>query len=75
VMIPVKCNVHAWMHAWIGVVDHPYYAVTGPDGAFALPNVPPGDYTVAVWHEKLGEQKQPVHLDASGKTAISFTYR
>ena len=75
VMIPVKCNVHAWMHAWIGVIDHPYFAVTGPNGAFTLPNVPPGDYTIAVWHEKLGEQKQPVHLDASGKAAISFTYR
>jgi plastocyanin len=75
VMIPVKCNVHAWMHAWIGVVDNPYFAVTGPDGTFALPDVPPGDYTIAIWHEKLGEQKQQVHLDASGKTAISFTYR
>ena len=48
---------------------------TGPNGAFTLPNVPPGDYTIAIWHEKLGEQKQPVHLDASGKAAISFTYR
>jgi plastocyanin len=75
VMIPVKCNVHSWMHAWIGVVDNPYFAVTGPDGVFALPNVPPGDYTIAIWHEKLGEQKQQVHLDASGKAAISFTYR
>jgi len=45
----VKCNVHSWMRAYIGVVDHPYFAVTGPDGAFELKNVPPGGYTVAVW--------------------------
>ena len=56
-------------------VDHPYFAVTGPDGAFDLTNLPPGDYTLAVWHEKLGEQKQQVHLDASGTAAITFTYR
>jgi plastocyanin len=75
VMIPVKCNVHSWMHAWIGVVDHPYFAVTGPDGRFEFKNVPPGDYTIACWHEKLGEQKEQVHLDASGTAALHFTYR
>ena len=71
IMIPVKCNIHAW----IGVVDHPYFAVTGPDGAFEWKNVPPGDYTVSVWHEKLGGQKQQVHLAANGTAAVNFTYR
>ena len=75
VMIPVKCNVHSWMHAWIGVVDHPYFAVTGPDGVFSWHGVPPGDYTIAAWHEKLGEQKQQVHLAASGTATVRFTYR
>jgi hypothetical protein len=75
VMIPVKCNIHAWMHAWIGVVDHPYFAVTGPDGRFEWKNVPPGDYTISVWHEKFGEQKQQVHLAAAGTAAVNFTYR
>jgi len=75
VMIPVKCNVHAWMHAWIGVVDHPYFAVTGADGAFSWKDVPPGDYTVAVWHEKLGEQKHTVHVDAGGRAAVDFSYQ
>jgi hypothetical protein len=74
VMIPVKCNVHSWMHAWIGVVPHPYFAVTGPDGAFTWKNVPPGDYTISVWHEKLGEQKQQVHLAPSGTAEVHFTY-
>src|SRR5205085_9690837 len=49
IMIPVKCNVHSWMHAYIGVMSHPYFAVTGPDGSFSWNNVPPGDYAVAVW--------------------------
>jgi hypothetical protein len=75
IMIPVKCNIHAWMHSYIGVVGHPYFAVTGPDGAFTWKNVPPGDYTVAVWHEKLGEQTQQIHVAASGSAAVNFTYR
>jgi plastocyanin len=75
VMIPVKCNIHAWMHAWIGVVDHPYFAVTGTDGAFQWKTVPPGDYTISVWHEKFGEQKQQVHLDSAGNATVNFIYR
>ena len=75
VMIPVKCNIHAWMHCYIGVVDHPYFAVTGPDGRFEWKNVPPGDYTVAVWHEKLGKQEQQVHVAAAGSAVVNFTYR
>ena len=75
IMIPVKCNIHAWMHSYIGVVAHPYFAVTGPDGAFVWKNVPPGDYTVAVWHEKLGERKQQVHVAASASAAVNFSYR
>ena len=74
VMIPVKCNVHEWMHAWIGVVENPYYAVTGPEGSFELKNLPPGDYTIAVWHETLGQQTRQVHVAASRAVAIDFTY-
>jgi plastocyanin len=75
IMIPVKCNVHAWMHAYIGVMEHPYFAVTGADGAFEFANLPPGDYTVAVWHEKLGNQAKQVHVDASARAGLDFTYR
>jgi len=74
IMIPVKCNVHAWMRAYIGVMPHPYYAVTGPEGTWEFTNVPPGDYTVAVWHESLGEKTAQLHLDAHGNETLDFTY-
>ena len=70
VMVPVGCDVHAWMKAYIGVVDHPYFAVTDGDGAFALPDLPPGDYTLGVWHEELGEKEVPFTLEASGSLTL-----
>jgi hypothetical protein len=73
VMVRVKCNIHSWMRSYIGVLAHPYFAVTGPDGSFDLKNVPPGNYTVAIWHEKLGEMEQPVTLAASGSQTLGFT--
>src|SRR5688572_29093473 len=54
VMVPFKCDVHNWMLAYVGVMDHPYYAVTQDGGKFELKNLPAGTYTVAAWHEKLG---------------------
>jgi hypothetical protein len=74
IMIPVKCNVHAWMRAYLGVVDHPYYAVTGADGSFQWSNVPPGEYTVAVWHEKFGAKAAQVKVESSGHATANFTY-
>ena len=71
IMIPVKCNVHNWMRAWIGVLDHPYFAVTGADGSFELRNVPPGSYTVAVWQEALGTQEQA----AAPGSELIFTFK
>jgi plastocyanin len=75
IMIPVKCNVHSWMRAYIGVMPHPYFAVTAADGGFELRNVPPGDYTVAAWHEKFGEQTAQVHVAANGKEAVDFKFK
>ncbi len=67
IMIPVKCNVHPWMKAYIGVVAHPYFAVTGEDGSFELKGLPPGEYTVEAWHEKLGTKEMKVTV-ATGQT-------
>lgn len=56
VMVSLKCDVHPWMRGYIGVVAHPYFAVTGDDGSFEIKDLPPGNYTIDVWHEKLGVQ-------------------
>ncbi len=74
VMIKVKCNVHSWMRSYVGVLDHPYFAVTGADGTFDLKNLPPGDYTIGVWHEKLGELDQPAKLAASAAQTLDFKF-
>lgn len=75
VMVPFKCDVHAWMNAWIGVLDHPFYAVTDEGGRFSLSGLPPGTYTIEAWHEKLGTQTQQVTLGAQDGKEISFTFR
>jgi plastocyanin len=75
VMIRVKCNIHAWMKAWIGVVDNPYFAVTKSDGEFNLKNVPPGTYTLEAWQEDLGTQEQQVTVAASGKATADFAFK
>lgn len=74
VMIPVKCNVHPWMKSYIGVVPHPYYAVTGADGAFSIENLPPGDYVIEAWHEKFGVQEQQVTVQATEAKEVSFEF-
>jgi len=75
VMIRVKCNIHSWMHAFIGVVDHPYFAVTGPDGTFEIRNIPPGDYVIEAWQETLGTQEQKITVTPSGKIETIFTFK
>jgi hypothetical protein len=75
VMIPVKCDVHAWMNAYVGVLDHPYFAVTGAGGTFELRTIPPGTYTIEAWHEKLGRQTQSVTLGAKDSKEITFTFK
>lgn len=60
VMIPVKCNIHAWMKSYIGVLDHPFYAVSDGGGAFTIDGLPAGEYVLAGWHETLGEVTQRI---------------
>jgi plastocyanin len=75
VMIPVKCNIHSWMRAYVGVLDHPYFAVTKEDGAFHLPNLPPGTYTLAVWQEKLGTQEQQITIEPGQHAVANFMFK
>jgi plastocyanin len=75
VMVPFKCDVHGWMNAYVGVLDHPYFAVTGKDGTFDLKTLPPGSYTIEAWHEKLGAQQQKVTLGEKETKDIAFTFK
>ena len=74
VMVPFKCDVHKWMNAYVGVLDHPFYAVTAADGTFSLKGLPPGTYTVEVWHEKLGTQMQSVTVAAKETKDVAFAF-
>ena len=75
VMIPLKCDLHGWMHAYLGVVEHPYFAVTTDGGKFELKNVPPGTYTIEAWHEKGGTQTQQITIAAKETKEIGFAYK
>ena len=71
----VKCEVHTWMGAYIGVFEHPFFAVTGDDGSFKLEKLPPGEYTIEAWHEKYGTQTAKVTVDKSGAVTANFTFK
>jgi plastocyanin len=75
VMVPFKCDVHPWMQAYVGVVDHPYFAVTGADGSFSLKGLPPGTYTIEAWHEQLGTQTQSVTVGEKESKDIAFSFK
>jgi len=75
VMVPVKCDLHPWMIGWIGAVPHPFHAVTGEDGAFAFRGLPPGDYTIAAWHERLGERTARVRLEPKGDVRTDLVFK
>jgi len=75
VMVPFKCDVHPWMRAYIGVLDHPYFAVTGADGSFTLKGLPPGTYTIEAWHETLGAQTQTVTIGERESKDIAFSFK
>ena len=70
----VKCDIHPWMNAFVAVVDHPYFAVTGPDGSFELANLPPGTYTIEAWHEKYDVMEQTVTIADNESQTLEFTY-
>jgi plastocyanin len=74
VMLRFKCDIHGWMAAYVGVMAHPFFAVTGADGTFALKGLPPGTYTIEAWHEKFGTQTQHVTVGQAQTQAIAFTF-
>jgi Carboxypeptidase regulatory-like domain len=75
IMIPVKCNVHPWMRSYIGVVGHPFFAVTGDDGSFTIKGLPPGKYTVEAWHEKYGVKDTEITVGAKESKALDFDFK
>jgi hypothetical protein len=75
VSIPVKCNIHPWMHTYVAVFKHPFFATTGRDGTFDLSNLPPGTYTIEAWHEKLGTAAQKITLGANESKEIEFVFK
>jgi len=74
VMLPFKCDVHPWMSAHLGVLNHPFFAVTGADGSFAIDKLPAGTYTVEAWHEHFGARTQEVTVTAGASADWSFDY-
>ncbi|HUL33069.1 MAG TPA: carboxypeptidase regulatory-like domain-containing protein [Candidatus Eisenbacteria bacterium] len=73
--IPVKCNVHPWMHGNFAVLKNSHYAVTGENGTFTLPRLAPGKYTVTAWQEEYGDQSQEVTITGSETKTISFVFK
>ena len=75
VMVPFKCDVHGWMNAYVGVLDHPFFAVTDNEGKFDIKGLPPGTYTIEAWHEKGGTTTQSVTVGPSETKDITFSIK
>jgi len=70
----IKCDVHPWMISYIGVFDHPYFAVTGDDGTYSISGLSSGEYVIEAWHERLGTQTATVTV-GDGTTTADFTFK
>jgi len=75
VLMPLKCDIHGWMSTYVGVVEHPFFAVTKADGTFEIPGLPPGEYTLSAKHEALGLQKASVTVTAGGVLQSDFSFK
>ncbi len=69
----LKCNVHAWMHSYMPITDHPYFDVSATDGSFSIKGVPAGSYTLEAWHPKYGLKSSKVTVGKGG-AKVSFSY-
>ena len=74
VMVKIKCEVHPWMGAWAGVLEHPFFGVTGDDGSTQIKDLPAGEYTFEAWHEKYGTQTLKVTMTDQDQE-ISFPFK
>lgn len=74
VMATLKCDVHPWMTGYVGILDHPYFAVSEPNGSYAITGLPPGEYEIEAWHEKLGTRSARVSVVASATQTADLTF-
>jgi plastocyanin len=74
-MIPVRCNNHPWMGAFINVAANPFFSVSGSDGHFTIKGLPPGTYTIVAVHEKLGQQTATITVGSKQTAAQDFTFQ
>jgi plastocyanin len=75
IAIPVKCNIHPWMRGYIAVFKHPYFAVSDKNGTFDLKDLPPGNYTITAWQEKLGTLSQKITVAAGETKTLDFAFK
>jgi plastocyanin len=73
--VEFACDLHPWMKAYVCVEEHPFWAITGSDGAFTLQGLPPGGYTLEAWHEKYGKQTLKVVVPKQGQAEAEFTFK
>jgi hypothetical protein len=73
--IPVKCNIHPWMSGQFAVMKNSHFSISGGDGGFTLPNLPPGKYTVTAWHESYGDQSMEVTIAGSETKTVNFVFK
>ena len=74
VMVPITCDMHPWMHAYVGVLEHPFFDVTDASGRFSITGLAPGSYVIAIWHERLGTQSREVNVSVGQPLSVTFTY-
>ena len=74
-IIPIKCDLHGWMKAWIIVADHPHHAISDQEGSFQISGIPPGTYTVQFWHETLGIVSREVTVETGADTKVSVAFK